>query len=332
MTFATIPGSALASGFGAAAAHLVPGQAPGPGLHSAVSAPNMTVAALMAKKKKKKKRKRSSSGTLTPEKAEPKRDAIRAAVAEDVAAERWGAAADETEDNAALLGDPISFKEAAGFRYKQAEADRDISAAKAAIETATVALDLMHFYQSVGAGEAVSEWQPIAPSQAGSLIVETEQLIADCESLIEEIEAEQEAAGVAVASDDDGKKKKKRQRKPGTVMIALGSVFTAVGAGGLSMVAAGTVISSQKQTEVEGLTLPQDQPQVDQLDKEGSQANLIAFIGGGVALAGLAVGVPLIAVGVRKRKRGGDVPANARLRVVPTMTKRFGGVSLHGRF
>lgn len=328
MTLAMIPGGAMASvGSGSSAAPMT--FSPGPGMSAAMPSP-LQSALLVQKKKKKKKKKRSSAGTLTPEKATPKRDAIRAAVESDVAAENWEAAADETESNAELLGDPVTYHEAAEFRYRQAEADRDVAAAEAAIEMAVVTLDILHFYAEVDAGTAVSEWQPIDPSTASSLMGATEDLIDRCEALIEEIEAEQTAGPARKATSDEGKKK--RERKPGTLMIALGSAFTAVGVGGLSMVAAGTVISSQKQTEVEGLMLPEDQLQVDELDKEGSQANLIAIIGGGVAVAGLAVGVPLIIVGVRKRKRSGDVPASARLKVVPRASKRFTGVALHGRF
>ena len=294
-----------------------------PGLSAAI--PGAVNSALLAKKKKKRKK----SGGLTPETAEPKREAIRAAVEADVAAGRWGAAAEETANNAALLGDPLTFQEAGEYYYKQAEADRDIDAANEAIEVGRTTLDILHFYVAVDAGEAHSDWKPIDPSTASSLISDAEDLIERSEALSEEIEAEQEDSGVAGPVDSG---KKKREPKPGIGLIAGGSVLTAVGVGGISMVAAGMVISNQKQNEVESLILPQDQAEVERLDEEGAQANLIAYIGAGVAVAGLAAGVPMIAIGARKRKRAGSGSESAKVQLVPSVSRRFSGVALHGRF
>lgn len=284
-------------------------------------------ALLMAKKKK-------SSGGLTPAESETKREAIRAAVAEDVKAEKWSDAAETTEDNAAQLGDPLSFRDAAQHRLAQARKDRDIDAANAAIETAKVALDILHYYDAVSGGEVESEWLPIEPSSASSMISEVEGIVDEAEALITEIEAEQAAGGTDGAASPAGKTKKKRDRKPakpGTLFIALGSGFTAIGAGGLSLAVAGLVISSSKQKEVEELQQPQDQDRIEQLDEEGSRANLLAYVGAGVAVVGLAVGVPLIVVGVMRRKKGNPSGA-ARLQVAPAVARGFGGVALHGRF
>ncbi len=298
----------------------------------AAAVPGASASAWLAAKKKKKG---SSSGGLTPTAAEPKREAIRAAVADDVAGERWEAAADKTESNAAQLGDPLSFRDAANYRLSQAKADRDIDAAKAAIETANIALDILHYYDAVSDGEAESEWQPIEPSSASSMVSEVEGIVERAESLITEIEAEQAAGSSegAAGSADKGKKKKRERKpgRPGTVLIALGAAFTGIGVAGVSMVVAGTVISAGKQKEVEKLVLPMDQAEVDRLDEEGSKANNIAYIGAGVAVVGLAVGVPLIVVGVMRRKKG-NPGAAAQLRVAPAISRSFGGVALHGRF
>lgn len=285
----------------------------------------------------KKKKSSGGGGGLTPSQAESKREAIRAAVAEDVKAERWEAAADSTESNAAQLGDPLSFRDAAQHRLAQARKDRDIEAANAAIETAKVALDILHYYDAVASGAVESEWQPIDPSQASSMISEVEGVVDEAEELIAEIEAEEASGGDGGGGGDGaaGKtKKKKRDRgpgKPGTLFIALGSAFTVIGVGGVSLAVAGLVISSSKQKEVEKLMLPQDQDRVDELDAEGSRANKLSYIGAGVAVAGLAVGVPLLVVGVMRRKKG-DPGASARVQVTPALSRGFGGVSLQGRF
>jgi hypothetical protein len=253
-----VPTMAVAGGTGAhgiAAATTVTSGATG----VAAAVPGVVTQALLLAKKKKS----SSSGGLTPAAAEPKREAIRAAVADDVKNEKWEAAADTTQSNAAQLGDPLSYRDAADYRLKQAAAARDIDAANAAIETARIALDILHYYDAVASGEVESEWQPIDPSSASSMISEVEGIVERAETLITEIEAEQAAGdGGGGAAAPAGKTKKKRDKKPakpGTVLIALGAAFTAIGVGGVSLVIAGTVISASKQKEVEGLTLPQDQ-------------------------------------------------------------------------
>lgn len=291
-----------------------------------------TQALLWAKKKKKKKK---GAGGLTPEAAQTKRQAIVDAVASDVEAENWEAAADETENNAALLGDPVSYQQAAEYRLRQAEADRDIDAANTAIATATVALDIFHFYDAVDSGDATSQWLVVAPSDASSGISAAEDIISRAESLIEEIEAEQEDDGLGIGgSTDDGKKKKKKRgkAKPGTILIGVGAGVAALGLGGLGVGIAGIVISGQRQEEVDGLTLPEDQARVDELDEEGARANTMGVVGmvtGGVLLLG---GVALVAVGAIRRKKGGGGGETARLRVAPALSRGFGGMTVQGRF
>lgn len=323
-----VAGPSAASGIAAAPA----------GVAVAGSVPGGVSLALMAKKKK--KRSSKPSGGLTPEAAETQREQTRAAVEDDVEAQRWKDAADETERGAMELGDPIGFKESAEYRLEQAKADRDIEAANAAIETANVALDILYYYDAVDEDEVESDWRPIEPASASSLVSEVQGIVSSAEDLIEEIEAELEETGGGGGATPAGKTKKKRAKKPGLALIAIGGAFSAIGAGGLSMVAAGSVISARKQKEVEELDLPAQQAEVDRLDEEGSRANVIAYIGAGVAVAGLAVGVPLIVVGVMRRKKGGSPPESAQLRhrsrgelrVVPAMSRSFGGVALHGRF
>lgn len=328
-----VPTMAVASGPSAVGLRAAPA---GTGL--AAAAPGAwTQAMLWAKKKKKKKKSSSSSGGLTPEGAQTKRQAIVDAVASDVEGEKWEAAADETENNAALLGDPVSYQQAAEYRLKQAEADRDIDAANAAIETATVALDIYHFYDAVDSGDATSEWLVIAPADASSSITATEGIIERAEALIEEIESEQEdeGSGDSGPADDGGKKKKKKKRgkaKPGTILIGVGAGVAAIGLGGVGAGIAGLVISGQKQKEVEGLTLPDDQARVDELDEEGARANLLGVVGAIVGGVGLAAGVSLIVVGVLRRKKAGGASETAQIQVAPALSRGFGGLTVQGRF
>jgi hypothetical protein len=295
-------------------------------------------AAFYAKKKKKKPAPEPEPGPrLTPETAEPKRQAIRDAAKPMIDSGDYAGAADKLESNAEQLGDPETMLEAAEARLEAAKKDRNVATAEASIETSKRALDILHFYAAVNNGEATSDWLVINPGDASGLIDRADGVVTQAEALIEEIEAENSKKVAAGPGGDGKKKRKKRERgekKPGTGMIAAGSIFTVVGVGGVSMVIAGTVISASKQNEVEKF-MPGD-PEVDDLDAAGKRANLIAYIGAGVAVVGVAVGLPLLILGVKKRKAGGGPPATATVRnslvVAPGFAPGTAALSLRGRF
>ncbi len=274
--------------------------------------------AMYAKKKKKKKKKPAAADAepagplLTPESAETKRQAIRDAAKGDLESGDLEAAADTLAKNAAELGDPITMLEAGEAGLTHADKVRSKDAAETALERTRTALDILEFYAAVDAGQATSDWLVVAPSEISGHIDRANSQIEKAEELIAAIDAENESVA---ATDGDGKgkaKKKKRKRgeaKPGTVMIAAGSIFTAIGITGIPMVAAGLAISSNKQKEVEKLQ-PGD-PKIRELDKEGSKGNLLAYLGAGFAAGGLAIGLPLLILGIKKRKKAGDRPPSA---------------------
>lgn len=287
------------------------------------------------KKKKKRAKKPEKKGPdLTPNDAESKREAIRGAAQGDVDSGDYAAAAQTMEDNAAQLGDPISFLEAADLRIRAAEKDRDISQAESAITSAQIAGDIAGFYEDVGAGMQQSGWLVIDPASAGDLSARADSTIERAEALIAEIEAEQaEDAPVAAVGDKAPKANKKpREKKPGLALIAAGSALSVVGAGGVSMAIAGLVISSRKQKEVEDTMLPAEQDRVDELDKEGNRANIIAFVGAGIAVVGFGVGIPLVIVGAKRRKDAKNAPASAHLKLAPKFSRGSAGLALSGRF
>jgi len=285
---------------------------------------------------KKKKKAPEPGPRLTPDAAEPKRQAIRDAAQPSRDAGDFAAAADSLERNAAQLGDPVTMLESAEVRLEGAKKDRNVVAAEASIETSKRALDILHFYAAVNNGEATSDWLVIEPGDASGLIERGDGVVTQAQGVIDEIEAEN-GSKVAAGPAKAGKKKKRRKKgesKPGTGMIAAGSIFTAVGVGGVSMVIAGTVISASKQNEVEKL-MPAD-AEVKELDDAGKRANLIAYIGAGVAVAGIAIGLPLLILGVKKRKQGSAPPSTASVRaslvVAPAFAPGAAALSLRGRF
>ncbi len=305
------------------------------------SLPTGAAMLMMAKKKPKKKPavEEDPGPRLTPDDAEGKRQAIRESVQSSKDAGDHAAVADGLERNAAQLGDPITMLEASEARLAAAKKDRNTATAEAAIETARVALDMLHFYAAVNNGETTSDWLVMNPGDASGLIDRADGVVTEAEALVEDIESEDDGAVASgPGGDDKGKKKRKRrekgEKKPGTGMIAAGSILTAVGVGGVSMVIAGTVMSASRQNEVEKL-MPED-PEVDDLDDQGRRANLIAYVGAGVAVVGLAVGLPLIIIGAKKRKAGKSPPATATTRSSLVVAPAFGAgtaaLSVRGRF
>lgn len=268
---------------------------------------------------------------LTPASAEGKRQAIRDAARSDLDQQDWGAAAETLESNAALLGDPITFLEAGEARLRLAERDRSIEEAERAIETTTVALDILHFYRQVAQGESRSRWLVIEPGDADRHIATAAEQIAAAQSLIEEIEHEQSESGQPVADASAGEARR-REARPGTGMLAAGSAFSLVGVGGLSMVVAGVAIGASKQNEVETLVIGMDDEEIARLDDEGHKANLVAYVGAGVAVTGLAVGIPLVVFGLKKRRASETVPETAQLRVLPVLGRGTQGLVFSGRF
>ncbi len=301
----------------------------------ATSAPSLSGGSLpVAFFKKKKKKKKKKARGLSPESAETKRQAIRDSVAADRESNKE-AAAEGLAENAALLGDPVTMKEAGEVRLEIAREERSIEQAEACIEVTMVAVDIAAFYEAVDAGEATSTWLVIDPATASTLRSEAEAQIEEAEALIEEIEAEQAAAeeeSVADASEPKKKKKKRDKAKPGTGMLIGGSVAAAIGAGGVGLAVVGLTRSQSAQSEVETLGgNPENQARIDELDEEGARANLLGWVGTGVAVAGLAIGVPLIIIGAKKRKAAGP-SSNASVRVAPLVAGRVQGVALSGRF
>lgn len=311
--------------------------------------------AMYAKKKKKKKpapvAEEPAGPLLTPEDAETKRQAIRDAVKGERESGDLEAAADGMASNAAELGDPVTMLEAGEIGLEHADKTRSKDAAETALERSRTALDILEFYAAVDAGQATSDWLVVAPSEISGLVDRANAQIEKAEELISAIDSEN--AKVADKGDGEGKKKRKKRDKgearPGTGMIAAGSIFTAIGITGIPMAVAGLVISSKKQKDVEKLQ-PGD-PKIVDLDAQGSKGNLLAYLGAGFAVGGLAIGLPLLIIGVKKRKQAGDGPSSSarlggrdlarvdhrrrrdhELRVAPVFGGSSTGLMLRGRF
>jgi hypothetical protein len=300
-----------------------------------------------AKKKKKKKPKPAveeepAGPLLTPEGAEPKRQAIRDSVQGARDAGDYGRVAEGLETNGAELGDPIILLEAGETRLDIAQKSRDAEAAQKGIDDTKAALDILYLFADVEAGKASTDWIVISPADSTALISRGEEQLDHGEELLSSIEAEKAAAAQANAGKGGDKKKKQRKKrergdaKPGTGMIAAGSAFIVVGVAGVSMVIAGAVWSKRQQKEVEKHMVTD--PQIDAIDAAGNKANNIAYSGAALAGLGVVVGLPLLIVGLKKRKAAGNAPSTTaeRMRRSLVVSPMFGGgtngVALRGRF
>lgn len=284
-----------------------------------------------------------TAAILSTERAAEKRAAIREGVASDRAAKRFRKVGQSLERDAAMIGDPLTLLDAGEAWLEAARVSRDKDEALHAEELTLVALDILHFYRDVAAGKTRSRWSVVTGEEAADGIERSDAQLEAVRALIEEIENPPPPAKVAAREGAATKKRSKtrkprrekkprepRERKPGTGMLAAGSVMTIVGAGGGGLALAGLIISTQKQREVETLDAVMDAERVEQLDREGARANLMAYIGIGVAGGALAIGIPLLAVGAKKRKVSQS--AATSWRVVPNVSASHQGVVFSGRF
>lgn len=261
---------------------------------------------------------------LTPEDAARRRGEI------ETEAQRLDApaAVELLRREAAELGDPELFLGASERLRQQAKADEDEALAREAASLAATARDIA-LYLADERRFAATDWQVVTRERAGELADEAAQAIDAAESLADEIVAAREAA--AASETQTPSEEPERRRKPGTGLIAGGAAALTIGVGGIAMLGAGMGMGAARQKEAEALDLPAEQAQLAELDRQGAQANLITYVGAAVAGVGLATGIALIVVGVKRRKQAGGDEA-ARVHAAPWFDRESAGIALGGRF
>lgn len=240
-------------------------------------------------------------------------------------------AAELLADEAAKKADPVLHIDAAEA-YKVAGAkNKSRVDLENGIEQARVGLDILYFLQDP---RADPDWQPVEAAKVASEISRGEKAIEGCERAIEDLSNKKEEPAPVV--EDEGRKKAPRD---GRGLIAAGSVFTLVGVAGLAMIGGGVGMGVSAQNHVEGLNAsdPDYAEQKAKDDDKGALGNTLVYAGIPVAVVGLATGIALLVVGVKKRKKyraehGGSDDNTARVQVLPMMGRGVGGLSLSGRF
>lgn len=268
----------------------------------------------------------AAASDVTPAQAassrKPTQDRAKALLSSDP-----GEAADILSSDAKKSQDPVLYIDAAEAYKAAGVADRDKAAVEAAIEHASIGLDILHFQQDP---RCDPQWQHVGSTEFDREISRARKVIADSEQALRDLDKPVEEAP---PPPDDTDKKTPRD---GRGLIAAGSLLTVVGVGGLGMIGAGIALSAKAQKEVEALdpsSLTYDQDVYD-LDKKGKGANVIAYAGIGVAAVGLIAGATLLALGVKKRKkyRSENPSDETALHVAPALGRGFAGLSLGGRF
>jgi hypothetical protein len=260
----------------------------------------------------------------SPEDAAAKRAQIEAGLAQDPRA-----AVEALRSSGEALGDPELFLLAATRACDEAQSSRDAELALEAESLALIAQDIGLHLADADNYDA-TDWRPISRDRAPELAAEAGELADRAHTLAEEIETERAAAAAAERAKLDGQHDEpKRERQPGTGLIIGGSVALVLGVGGVGLLGAGLAMGQARQREANGLDLPAELTRLEQLDRQGATANTLAIAGGVVAGVGVAVGVALIVVGVKKRKAaGGDAEAG----MTGWFDRDSAGLALRGRF
>ncbi|MCY1055174.1 hypothetical protein [Nannocystis sp. SCPEA4] len=240
-----------------------------------------------------------------------------------------GGAAELLAGEAKKTKDPVLFIDAGEAYLAEGVAERDKAALTAAIEHASIGLDIAAFQQDP---RCDPEWQHLDAGEFDREIARGKQVIEDSEKAIADLDKPVEAPPPV-----EEKKPEKGTPRDGRGLIAGGSLMTVVGVGGLAMIGAGLALSAKAQKDVEALdpSAIDFDAQLQDIDKKGKNANVVAYAGIGVAAVGLGVGIALLALGIKKRKAyraEHGASETAGVHVTPALGYGYGGISLGGRF
>ena len=241
-----------------------------------------------------------------------------------------GAAAELLSEEAGRSSDPVLYIDAADAYREAGVADKSRPDLETGIEKARIGLDILHFLEDP---RCDPDWQILESSQIAAEIRRGEKVIAASEQAITAMEKPTEAAPVA-----DEPEPRKKAPRDGRGLIAGGSLLTLVGVGGVAMLGAGlaTGIGAQKDADALNEADLDFQTKLDDIDAKGKLGNTLAIAGGVVAGVGLAAGIALLVVGVKKRKKyraeHGSDENTARVQLLPVAGRGQAGLLLIGRF
>lgn len=238
---------------------------------------------------------------------------------------------------AARRDDPVLYLDAGDAFRAAGIKNKSKADLTSGIDQAKVGLDILYFLQDP---RCDPDWQIVDGNEVSSEIRRGEKIVEDSEKAIADLDKKVEAP--PPVDEDKGRKKAPRD---GRGFIAVGSVLTLVGIGGLGIMGAGLATGASAQKDIDALADSLKNGAIDQatfdaqkpeIDDKGKRGNVLTYAGIGVGAVGLAAGIALLVVGVKKRKKyraehggGGDSPSAM---VLPALGRGTAGLVLSGRF
>lgn len=285
-----------------------------------------TTGLLLAKKKKKKRKRRKKDG-LTPEQAADRRMPIQDQGMQMIEIGELTAATILFDNAAQTQGDPVLFLDAGEVHLRIASEERDIAAAETAKMRGQTAQDILYFHLD---SSSDPDYRLVTNEEASGLLARASQLIDDADTLIAELEAEQEA----LANPEPAAGRKKGN---GRGLRLAGFGFMGLGVAGLGAGIAGLTIGRINQNRVNDRTVYGTT--FDEFDAKGRRGNVIAGVGLAIGGIALATGVTLFIIGNRRQEAAADAPIeddeefidsedDPSLAIVPTGR----GLAITGRF
>lgn len=218
-------------------------------------------------------------------------------------------------------GDPVLFLAAADAFYEVAKRERDVAAAKRAIDRARIAQDILYFHLDSAAYDNV---RFVESDEVPALLSQAEERVEASLALIDEIESAQEDDLDAEPIEPEP------PPRPGRGKIIAGAVLTTLGIGLTGMGFAGLGLGAQAQGDAEDpLVYGED---YDEVEARGKRANAIAISGLTVGGALLVTGVTLIVLGSKQRDRALEASSSRLPRLSPWVGRHGSGLTISGRF
>lgn len=267
---------------------------------------------------------------LSPEQAASARKGVQER-AQGLRKSDAGAAAELLSEEAGTRSDPVLYLDAADAYREAGVQEKSRPDLETGIDKARIGLDILYFLQDP---RCDPDWQILDSGQIPAEIRRGEQIIAASEQAIKDMEKKSDAAPVAAEEP----KTRKKAPRDGRGLIAGGSLLTVVGVAGIGMLGAGLATGASAQKDIEKLNESDldYQNQYDDIDAKGKLGNTLTYAGAVVGAVGLAAGIALLVVGVKKRKKyraehGGD-ENTARVQLLPVAGRGEAGLLLVGRF